>query len=85
MNKTLLLLIGLGAGVALALPLGLSAQDSKTLGPGLYEIAVGEGGTFAWRINTANGTTSYCAAPSDPATQAPTCSQWSTGIIKDPR
>ena len=49
----------LAAGAALALPLSLSAQDTNTLGPGFYEIAVGKGGTFAWRINTANGTTSY--------------------------
>lgn len=85
MTKGQSLLIGLAAGAALALPFALSAQDSRALGPGFYNIAVGEGGSFAWRINTANGTTSYCAAPTDPTVRAPVCSPWSTGIIKDPR
>ena len=84
MNRIQTLLIGLAAGAALALPLGLSAQDTNTLGPGFYQIAVAEGASFAWRINTANGTTSYCAAPNDPSKEAPVCSKWSTGIIKDP-
>ena len=85
MTKSQTLLIGLAAGAALALPFALSAQDTRAFGPGFYELSVGEGGAFAWRINTANGTTSYCAAPSDPAVAAPVCSAWSTGIIKFPR
>lgn len=86
MTRIQTLLIGLVIGAGLALPLSLSAQDTRaTLGPGFYQIAVGEDASFAWRINSANGTTSYCVAPDDPAKKAPNCSQWSTGIIKDPR
>jgi hypothetical protein len=86
MNRIQTLLIGLVVGAALAVPIGLSAQDvTKTLGPGFYQIAVGSEALFAWRINTANGTTSYCAAPSDPTSKAPVCSPWSAGVIKEPR
>jgi hypothetical protein len=85
MTRIQTLLIGLAAGAALALPFGLSAQDSRALGPGFCEIAVSGDASAAWRINTANGTTSYCTAPKDPASDAPVCSVWSTGIIKDPR
>lgn len=85
MTRLQTFLIGLAAGAALALPFGLSAQDGRTLSPGFYEIAVSEDASVAWRINTANGTTSYCAAPSDPEAAAPVCSTWSTGIVKDPR
>ncbi|NKB55444.1 MAG: hypothetical protein GKS00_03815 [Alphaproteobacteria bacterium] len=86
MTKPLLLLVGLAAGAALALPFGLVAQDVRPLGPGTYKIAVGESAAFAWRINTANGTVSVCAAPDDPASNtAPLCSPWGAGIISNPK
>ena len=85
MNKMLYLAAGLAVGMAVAIPFGISAQDFRALGPGFYTIAVGQDGTFAWRVNTANGTVSVCRAAIEPAAASPACSPWSSTILKLPK
>lgn len=86
MRRPYIFLAGLAAGFVLALPFGLVAQDVRPLGPGSYDIIIGENAQFAWRINTVNGTVSTCAAPSEPAGRtAPRCSPWGADIIANPR
>jgi hypothetical protein len=85
MTRLQIFLAGLAVGLAVALPFGLVAQDVRALGPGGYEIAVGESAAFAWRVNTVNGTVSVCAAPNDPAGKtAPRCSPWGADILANP-
>jgi hypothetical protein len=82
MRRTYIFLAGLAAGFAVALPFGLVAQDVRPLGPGSYNLVVGESAAFAWRVNTVNGTVSVCAAPDDPAGKtAPRCSPWGADIL----
>ena len=82
MKKTYVFLAGLAAGLSLALPFGLVAQDVRPLRPGSYALTLGESAAFAWRINTVNGTVSVCAAPDDPADKtAPRCSPWGADIL----
>ena len=86
MKRPYLFLASLAAGFAFALPSGLVAQDVRPLGPGSYNIIIGENAQFAWRVNTVNGTVSTCVAPSDPAGKvAPRCSPWGAGILANPR
>lgn len=86
MTKPLIFLIGLAAGAAAVLPFGLVAQDVRALGPGSYEIALGDNTAFAWRLNTVNGTVSVCAAPEEPAGKiAPKCSPWGADFVPNRR
>lgn len=86
MKRPYLFLAGLAAAFAFALPFGLVAQDVRPLGPGSYNIIIGENAQFAWRVNTVNGTVSTCAAPSDHAGKvAPRCSPWGADILANPR
>jgi hypothetical protein len=86
MTKFPTFLIGLAIGGAIALPFGLEAQDVRPLGPGTYNLVVGESADFAWRVNTVNGTVSVCAAPTDPAGKtAPRCSPWGADILTGPK
>ncbi len=86
MTKLSILLVGLAIGAAFTLPFGLVAQDIRALGPGSYDLVVGESANFAWRVNTVNGTVSVCAAPDDPAGRtAPRCSPWGADILSNPK
>ncbi len=86
MKKVSVFLLGLASGAAIVLPFGLVAQDIRPLGPGTYNLVVGESADFAWRINTANGTVSICTAPNDPAGKAaPHCSPWGADFVANPK
>lgn len=82
MKKPLIFLIGVAAGIVVALPFGLDAQDVRALAPGTYHIAVGDNAAYAWRINTVNGTVSVCGVAGNPAgKEAPHCSPWGADFV----
>jgi len=86
MTRSRILMIGLALAAAAALPLAISAQDVRPLGPDIYRIAVSADGGIAWRLNTANGTVSTCRAPIDPAGRAaPRCSPWGADMVPYPK